>query len=80
MSTLYGVLLNCAPLAEGCEAMLTAIRNRASLPARLTALDCLVLDLTDAMTREIEVPDALFERLRARLWRAKAFSAAVQTG
>jgi 4-carboxymuconolactone decarboxylase len=112
ISTLYGVLLNSAPLAQGWEAMLTAIRNRASLPARLrelailriailngahyefdahvphalkaripeeaikalregklsgqlTALDCLVLELTDAMTRDIEVPDALFERVRA---------------
>jgi 4-carboxymuconolactone decarboxylase len=112
ISTLYGVLLNSAPLAQGWEAMLTAIRNRASLPARfrelailriamlngahyefdahvphalnarvpeeainalregklseqLTAFDRLVLELADAMTREIDVPDALFERVRA---------------
>ena len=112
ISTLYGVLLNSAPLAQGWEAMLTAIRNRAALPARvrelailrvamlngapyefdahvphalkasipeeairslqegklserLTALDHLVLELTDAMTRDVEVPDALFERVRA---------------
>jgi 4-carboxymuconolactone decarboxylase len=112
ISTLYGVLLNSAPLAQGWEAMLTAIRNRASLPARLrelvilriamlngahyefdahvphalkarvpeeavnalrdgklsqqlTAFDRLVLELADAMTRDIEVPDELFERVRA---------------
>jgi 4-carboxymuconolactone decarboxylase len=113
ISTLYRVLLNSAPLAQGWEAMLTAIRNRATLPARLRelailriamlngahyefdahvphaqkagipedaiaglrkgavadslpALDRLVLELTDTMTRDIEVPDALFERVRAR--------------
>ena len=109
--TLYRVLLNSAPLARGWEALFTAIRNRASLPARLrelailriaglnraryefdahvpyarkagvsdeaiaalgngivsgalAPLDRLVLELTDAMTRDIEVPDALFERVR----------------
>jgi 4-carboxymuconolactone decarboxylase len=112
ISTLYQVLLNSAPLAQGWEAMLTAIRNRASLPARLRELailriavlngahyefdahvpharkagiaddaiaalkkaaiadslpplDRLVLELTDTMTRDIEVPDALFARVRA---------------
>src|SRR3990170_4390307 len=97
--------------ARGWEALFTAIRNRASLPARLrelailriaglnraryefdahvpyarkagvsdeaiaalgngivsgalAPLDRLVLELTDAMTRDIEVPDALFERVR----------------
>ena len=112
ISTLYRVLLNSAPLARGWEALFTAIRNRASLPARLrelailriamlngaryefdahvphalkagvpqatinalregqlseqlTVLDCLVLELTDTMTRDIEVADALFERVRA---------------
>jgi 4-carboxymuconolactone decarboxylase len=113
ISTLYQVLLNSGPLTEGWEALLTAIRNRGSLPARLRELvilriavlngapyefdahvphaqkagvpdagkaalkdaaippplpplDYLVLELTDAMTRAIEVPDALFERVRAR--------------
>lgn len=111
ISTLYRVLLNSAPLAQGWEALFTAIRNRASLPARSRELailriavlnganyefdahvpharkaglpdeaiaalrtgsvsdalvieDRLVLELTDAMTRDIEVPDALFERVR----------------
>jgi alkylhydroperoxidase family enzyme len=111
ISTLYRVLLNSAPLGQGWEAMFTAIRNRASLPARLrklailriavlngapyefdahvpheqkagvadaavaalktgtvsgrlAPLDRLVIELTDAMTRDIEVPDALFERVR----------------
>jgi AhpD family alkylhydroperoxidase len=111
ISTLYRVLLNSAPLVRGWEAMFTAIRNRASLPARLrelailriavlngapyefdahvphaqkagvpdaaiaalktgtvsgalAPLDRLVIELTDAMTRDIEVPDALFERVR----------------
>jgi alkylhydroperoxidase family enzyme len=110
---LYQVLLNSAPLAAGWEAMLTAIRNRSSVPAHLRELMILrvailneatfefsahlpyarragvaaekieavrqaaipdvftedervVLALTDAMTRDIVVPDAVFEPLRSR--------------
>jgi AhpD family alkylhydroperoxidase len=109
---LYQVLLNSAPIAEGWEKMLTAVRNRSSLPPDLremvimrvavlnrapyeleahrplalhcgvseakiealharepgavfTPLERAVLALTDAMTCEIQVPDALFEPLRA---------------
>ncbi|HEX8012703.1 MAG TPA: carboxymuconolactone decarboxylase family protein [Casimicrobiaceae bacterium] len=109
---LYQVLLNSAPVAQGWEKLLTAVRNRSSLPPDLremvimrvavlnrapyeleahrpVALRCgvseakiealreprpgdafsplerAVLALTDAMTREIQVPDALFEPLRA---------------
>jgi 4-carboxymuconolactone decarboxylase len=109
---LYQVLLNSAPVAEGWEKMLTAVRNRSSLPPDLremvivrvavlnrapyeleahrpvalrcgvseakiealrtaqpgevfTPLERAVLALTDAMTREVQVPDALFEPLRA---------------
>jgi len=35
-----------------------------SVPEALALEDRLVLELTDAMTRDIEVPDALFERVR----------------
>jgi 4-carboxymuconolactone decarboxylase len=109
---LYQVLLNSAPVAEGWEKLLTAVRNRSSLPPDLremviirvavlnrapyeleahrpvalrcgvseakiealraaqlgdafTPLEQGVLALTDAMTREVQVPDALFEPLRA---------------
>ena len=109
---LYQVLLNSAPIAEGWEKMLTAVRNRSSVPADLremvimrvavlnrapyeleahrpvalrcgvseakiealhapepgaafTPLERAVLALTDAMTREIQVPDSLFDPLRA---------------
>jgi AhpD family alkylhydroperoxidase len=108
---LYQVLLNSAPLAQGWEKLLTAVRNRSSLPPALRemviirvavlnrapyeldahrpiALACGVseakidalrepqlddaftpveraaLALTDAMTREVQVDDALFEPLR----------------
>jgi AhpD family alkylhydroperoxidase len=108
---LYQVLLNSAPIAEGWEKMLTAVRNRGSVPADLremvimrvavlnrapyeleahrpvalrcgvseakiealharepgaafTPLERAVLALTDAMTRDVQVPDALFEPLR----------------
>jgi len=109
---LYQVLLNSAPVAQGWEKMLTAVRNRSSLPADLremviirvaalnrapyeleahrpvalaagvseakldalraphpgdafTPLERAVLALTDAMTREVQVSDALFDPLRA---------------
>jgi len=108
---LYQVLLNSAPIAEGWEKMLTAVRNRSSVPADLremvimrvavlnrapyelgahrpvalrcgvseakiealqarelgaafTPLERAVLELTDTMTRDVQVPDALFEPLR----------------
>jgi AhpD family alkylhydroperoxidase len=108
---IYRVLLNSAPLADGWEKMLTAVRNRSSLPPALremviirvavlnrapyeleahrpVALSCgvteakiealrlpqpgvgfsplerAVLALTDSMTREVQIEDALFEPLR----------------
>jgi alkylhydroperoxidase family enzyme len=113
ISLLYRVLLNSAPIAEGWEKMLSAVRNRSSLPAGLRELailrvavlngasyefeahlplagqagvarhkidalkeerpgaqfsadERLVLELTDAMTRDIRVPDDLFDKLRGR--------------
>lgn len=113
ISLLYQVLLNSAPIAQGWEAMLTAVRNRSSVPADLRELMILrvavlnqarfefdahvpharaagvsqekidavsepvpgpcftppeqqVLALTDAMTRDIVVPDALMTELQAR--------------
>jgi 4-carboxymuconolactone decarboxylase len=112
ISLLYQVLLNSAPLAEGWEKMLTAVRNRSSVPpdiremvilrvavlnrapfefaahapvarkvgvteaklaalredhpsSAFTPLERAVLALTDTMTREVQVPDVLFEPLRA---------------
>ena len=111
VSLLYQVLLNSAPLADGWRALLTAIRNRSSLPPALreivilrvavlnrapfefdahaplakaagvddgrlaalradvpgapfTAHERAVIALTDAITRDVQVPDALFEPLR----------------
>ena len=112
ISLLYEVLLNSAPLAEGWEKLLTAVRNHSSVPpdiremvilrvailnhapfefeahapiarkvgvteAKLAALrethpgdaftprERAALALTDAMTRDVQIPDALFEPLRA---------------
>lgn len=114
ISPLYQVLLNSPPIAHGWEQMLSAVRNRNSLPADLRELVILrvaVLNrapyefdahvphalaagatqaaieamravplppdapltreqhvatrLADAMTRELEVPDALYEELSA---------------
>jgi AhpD family alkylhydroperoxidase len=111
ISLLYQVLLNSAPIAQGWEAMLTAVRNRSSVPADLrelmilrvavlngasfefdahvphaqragvseekiyavrepvlarclTPAERLVLELTDAMTRSIVVPEALMQQLQ----------------
>ncbi len=108
ISALYRALLNSAPLAEGWEKLLTAIRNRSSLPSDLreivilrvavlnrapfefeahlpvarnagvteeklaaielpqigepfSVLETTVLELTDAMTHDVQVPDALFD-------------------
>ena len=112
VSLLYQVLLNSVPIADGWEKMLTAVRNRTTLPAGLrelvilrvavlnnapfefdahlpvarkvgvgeakiaalraeeigdgfTPLERAVLTLTDTMTRNVQVPDAQFEPLRA---------------
>jgi 4-carboxymuconolactone decarboxylase len=115
ISLLYQVLLNSPPLAQGWEQLLTAIRNRSSLPADIREMVILrvavlnrapyefeahvphalkagfsqekidalrdaaaaqastvfsaqersVLSLTDTMTRDIEVPDGIFEAVKA---------------
>jgi len=114
ISPLYQVLLNSPPLAEGWEKLLTAVRNRSSVPpdiremvilrvavlnrapfefvahapvarkagvteaklaalrdaepdAAFTPLERAAIALADAMTRDVQVPDALFEPLRAHL-------------
>lgn len=111
ISPLYRALLNSAPIAAGWERMLTAVRNRTTVPADLRELMILrvavlnrasfefeahapiaeragvsaekieavrheplsdvyapversVLALTDAMTLDVDVPDALVDELR----------------
>jgi 4-carboxymuconolactone decarboxylase len=110
ISTLYQVLLNSAPIAQGWEKMLTAVRNQTEIAASLRELvilrvavlnrasfefdahvphaqaagvsqqkidatrlpeistqfsptERLVLELTDAMTRDVTVPEALMTRV-----------------
>jgi AhpD family alkylhydroperoxidase len=112
ISPLYQVLLNSPDIAKGWEALLTAVRNRSSLPASLkelmilrvavlnraqfefdahrphainagvseeqlmliqqdkittgfTPLEILVIEFTDVMTRDIQVPDALYGSVKA---------------
>lgn len=114
VSLLYQVLLNSPPLAQGWEQLLTAVRNRSTLPADLREMIILrvavlnrapyefeahvphalqagmpqekidalrqltlpadagvfseqerqVLTLTDTMTRDIEVPDSVFDPVK----------------
>ena len=111
ISPLYQILLNAPEIAQGWEALLTAIRNRNSLSAAIRELiilrvailnradyefdahvphalkagvssekiqairqldisplfdpeEQLILKLTDVMTREIQVPDSLFDQLK----------------
>jgi|ERR1022692_1419835 AhpD family alkylhydroperoxidase len=125
ISALYQALLNSAPLAEGWEKLLTAVRNKSSLPAdlreivilrvavlnrapfefeahvpiarkagvaeeKLAALELprigepfsvverAVLALTDAMTRDVQVPDRLFEPI-ARHFDVRAVTELVAT-
>lgn len=116
ISPLYQVLLNSPPIAHGWEQMLSAVRNRNSLPADvrelvilrvavlnrapyefdahvphalaagatqgaidavrgvplahdapLSQVQRLALRMTDAMTRDIEVPDELYDEVRCAL-------------
>jgi 4-carboxymuconolactone decarboxylase len=113
ISPLYQVLLNSPPIAQGWEQMLSAVRNRNSLPAAqrelvilrvavlnrapyefdahvphalaagvtqpqidamrtlplpadapLAAAERVAIALTDTMTRDIEVPDTLYDDVR----------------
>lgn len=113
ISLLYQVLLNSAPIAQGWESMLTAVRNRTSVPADLRELiilrvavlnragfefdahiphaqragvsqakiagvkelelppvfdetERLLLTLADHMTRDVEVPEAVMDRVTQR--------------
>ena len=115
VSLLYQVLLNSPPLAQGWEQLLTAVRNRSSVPADLREMVILrvavlnrapyefeahvphalkagmpqekidalrdlhglqnnqaftrqerdVLALTDTMTRDIDVPDSVFDAAKS---------------
>jgi 4-carboxymuconolactone decarboxylase len=114
VSLLYQVLLNSPPLAQGWEQLLTAIRNRSSVPADLREMVILrvavlnrapyefeahvphalkagmsqlkidalrepgvtevfstqeraVLALTDTMTRDIDVPDSVFDPVKVHV-------------
>lgn len=113
ISLLYQVLLNSPSIASGWEAMLTAVRNRTSVPADLREMiilrvavlneaafefdahvphalkagfaqakidalrapvpeggftqdERLLLELTDRMTRDVQVPGELMDRLNTR--------------
>lgn len=61
ISTLYRVLLNSAPVADGWERLLTAIRNRSDLPADLRELAILRVAVLNRATFEFDahVPHAL---------------------
>jgi len=112
ISPLYRVLLNSPEIARGWESLLTALRNRSSLPPSLRELiimrvavlnraqyefdahrphaitaglseaqidlilqdkitsgfsvvEILVMELTDVMTRDIQVPDALYDSVKS---------------
>jgi AhpD family alkylhydroperoxidase len=125
ISVLYQALLNSAPLAEGWEKLLTAVRNRSSLPpdlrelvilrvavlnrapfefeahlpvarqagveddklaalelahvaAPFTPLEQAALSLTDVMTRDVQVPDAVFDAV-ARHFDARGVTELVAT-
>ncbi|MDO8717578.1 MAG: carboxymuconolactone decarboxylase family protein [Polaromonas sp.] len=115
VSTLYQVLLNSPPMAHGWEQLLTAVRNKNTLPAALrelviirvavlnratyeyeahvpialkagateakiaalrdpeqlgaglSELEHTLMTLTDAMTRNIEVPASLYDKVRSQL-------------
>jgi len=61
ISLLYQVLLNSAPIAQGWEAMLTAVRNQSSVPADLRELMILRVAVLNKASFEFEahIPHAL---------------------
>lgn len=128
VSPLYQVLLNSPPMAHGWEQLLTAVRNRSTLPADVRELVILrvavlngatyeyeahvpialkagateqkiaalrdpkaigpglgdfehaLIELTDTMTTAIEVPPALYERVRGFLDERQVVDAMVTIG
>ncbi len=128
VSPLYQVLLNSPPMAHGWEQLLTAVRNRSTLPADLrelviirvavlngatyeyeahvpialkagatevkiaalrdpkeigpglTDFEQALIELTDTMTTAIEVPAALYERVRGFLDERQVVDAMVTIG
>ena len=74
ISLLYQVLLNSAPIAQGWEAMLTAVRNKSSVPADLRELMILRVAVLNKASFEFDahtphalkagVPQAKIEALR----------------
>ena len=61
ISLLYQVLLNSAPIAQGWESMLTAVRNRTSVPANLRELIILRVAVLNKASFEFEahIPHAI---------------------
>lgn len=61
ISLLYQVLLNSAPIAQGWEAMLTAVRNKSSVPADLRELMILRVAVLNKASFEFDahIPHAL---------------------
>ena len=61
ISVLYQVLLNSAPIAQGWEAMLTAVRNKSSVPADLRELLILRVAVLNKASFEFDahIPHAL---------------------
>ena len=61
ISPLYCILLNSAPLAEGWEGLLTAIRNKSSVPPSLREIAILRVAVLNGVQLEFDahVPHAL---------------------
>lgn len=61
ISLLYQVLLNSAPIAQGWESMLTAVRNKTSVPADLRELMILRVAVLNKASFEFDahIPHAL---------------------
>lgn len=88
ISPLYQVLLNSPPIAQGWEQMLSAVRNRSSLPAAIRELVILRVAVLNGAPYEFEahVPHALkaglapalIERLRDRAIDTAALDDAAQ--
>lgn len=86
ISLLYQVLLNSPPIASGWEQMLSAVRNRSSIPGDLRELAILRVAVLNGADYEFEahVPHALNAGLSGQaietLRTASAFDASLFTG
>ena len=62
------------------QAAIDAVSTAGSIGPGLSAMEQVLIELTDAMTREIAVPDQLYERVRSHCDERQVLDAMVTIG